>query len=86
LMPEMGGFEMLERLRQDPQTAEIPVVISTSKVLDDQERQRIEQLSAGFLSKSKLTDGTAAAELRRICGAMGLAGIPPEPVAGGAAL
>ena len=32
LMPDPGGFEVLERLRADPNTAEIPVVVSTSKI------------------------------------------------------
>jgi CheY-like chemotaxis protein len=30
-MPEMSGFEVLARLKQDPVTADIPVVVLTSK-------------------------------------------------------
>jgi signal transduction histidine kinase/CheY-like chemotaxis protein len=78
LMPEPGGFEVLEQLRADPRTAEIPVVVSTSKPLDADERARIESYSAGFLPKSTLIDGSAAEELRRICRNMGLGSLLPE--------
>ena len=71
LMPELGGFEVLERLRADPLTAEIPVIISTSKSLDDEELERLDRYSAGLLFKSRLTDGSGARELRRICLGMG---------------
>lgn len=36
-MPDLTGFEVLERLKNEPKTAEIPVVIYTSKVLDEKE-------------------------------------------------
>jgi CheY-like chemotaxis protein len=85
LMPEPGGFEVLERLRADPKTADIPVVVSTSKPLDENDRSRLERYSAGFLPKSKLTDGTAAVELRRICAGMGLGDLLSEQAAGPAA-
>jgi CheY-like chemotaxis protein len=87
LMPEPGGFEVLERLRADPLTCEIPVVVSSSKPLDDEEMERLERSSAGFLPKRRLTDGSAAHELSRICRGMGVSGLlaepegsPPEPV------
>src|SRR5262249_6090127 len=67
LMPEINGFELLDRLRADPLTAQIPVVVCTSAQLDEKERARLERQSAGLLPKSKLTDGSAALELRRIC-------------------
>jgi PAS domain S-box-containing protein len=38
MMPRMDGFETLRALRQDDMTAELPVVIITSKDLDRQER------------------------------------------------
>jgi signal transduction histidine kinase/CheY-like chemotaxis protein len=78
LMPETNGFEVLERLRSDPKTREIPVVVSTSKVLDAAERQRLERNAAGLIPKNALIDGTAVAELRRICFSIGLADLWPE--------
>lgn len=40
-MPDMGGFEVLEQLRNDPETRGIPVVIHTSKVLDNEDQFRL---------------------------------------------
>jgi len=36
-LPDLSGFEVLERLKNDPKTSEIPVIIYTSKVLDEKE-------------------------------------------------
>jgi CheY-like chemotaxis protein len=78
LMPEPGGYEVLEQLHADPRTADIPVVIASSKALDEAERARVKRQAAGFLPKSTLTDGTAAAELRRICYGVGLGDLLAE--------
>jgi signal transduction histidine kinase/DNA-binding response OmpR family regulator len=86
LMPEANGFEVLERLRAEPKTADIPVVVCTSRPLSESERRQMERYAAGFLPKSMLTDGSAALELRRICGSMGLGDLLGEQVADGAAL
>jgi CheY-like chemotaxis protein len=37
-MPDLSGFEVLELLKSDPQTREIPVVIHTSQELGSQDR------------------------------------------------
>ena len=54
-LPDIDGREVLRRLKADPATASIPVVIVTSASLDRGERTRLEQLSAGFISKDSLT-------------------------------
>jgi CheY-like chemotaxis protein len=41
-MPDMSGFEVLDALKRDPETREIPVVIYTSHVLDSEERARLQ--------------------------------------------
>ena len=79
LMPDPGGFEVLEQLHADPRTADIPVVVSSAKTLDEEERSRLDRQAAGFLPKSALSDGTAAAILRHICARVGLAGLLAEP-------
>jgi signal transduction histidine kinase/DNA-binding response OmpR family regulator len=81
LMPDATGFEVLERLRADPKTAEIAVVVSSSRMLDEAERAQLERQAAGFMAKSRLSDGTAALELRRICSGMGLHDLLAEPAA-----
>ena len=44
MMPEVDGFEMVERLRRDPQTEHIPVVILTART---EAADRVEGLSGG---------------------------------------
>ena len=39
-MPGLSGFEVLEALRSQDDTRDIPVIIHTSKVLEDDERER----------------------------------------------
>ena len=80
LMPELGGLDVLERLRADPRTKEIPVIVSSSKMIDDDERSRIERYGAGFPPKHRLTDGSAADELRRLCVEMGVGDLVTEEV------
>ena len=41
LMPGMDGFAVVERLRTDPVTAAIPIVILTSKTMSAGEKQRL---------------------------------------------
>ena len=37
-MPDLSGFEVLNKLKENPRTADIPVIIHTSKTLDARER------------------------------------------------
>ena len=41
MMPEVDGFEVVERLRADPDTASIPIVILTSKSMTTEDRERL---------------------------------------------
>ena len=42
-MPDFSGFQVLESLKQDPETARIPVIIHTSKTLDSRERSLLHE-------------------------------------------
>ena len=55
--------------------------MATSKPLDEKERARLDKLGAGYLPKSTLTDGAAAAELRRICSGLGLSDLLADQAA-----
>src|SRR4051794_2521668 len=52
-MPEVDGLEVLHRLRADPRTAAVPVILHTSQVLDGQERARLQGLGASLLDKAE---------------------------------
>lgn len=45
-MPEMDGFDLLEALKTDPETAEIPVIIISAKALSRQDQQRLEKAAS----------------------------------------
>ena len=52
MMPEMSGFEVLERLKSDPSTRNIPVVIITSKLVEPEERALLDGKVVEILPKA----------------------------------
>lgn len=52
-MPDLSGFEVLEKLRADNETSGIPVIIHTSKVLDPFERQELQSAISVISKDSK---------------------------------
>ena len=54
MMPKMDGFEVLERLKADPETADIVVVMLTA-LGDEESAKRATSLgAAGFIVKSEV--------------------------------
>jgi signal transduction histidine kinase/CheY-like chemotaxis protein len=53
-LPDIDGFDVMDRLRADPVTADIPVVVCTSSVLPGHQRRRLSHARA-VLSKATLT-------------------------------
>ncbi len=51
MMPLMPGQEVLARLKQDPTTRNIPIIIHTSKTFSDQEHESLHNQTSGILSK-----------------------------------
>jgi CheY-like chemotaxis protein/anti-sigma regulatory factor (Ser/Thr protein kinase) len=64
IMPGLTGFEVLDQLKRDPRTAGIPVVITTSKTLSEDERNRLAK-AAAILSKGDLTQERILATIER---------------------
>lgn len=60
-MPDLSGFDVLDRLKANPGTRDIPVVIYTSQVLESHERER---LHAAIDIVPKETRSREAAETR----------------------
>jgi CheY-like chemotaxis protein len=61
-MPDLSGFEVLDRLKTDPATTSIPVVIHTSKVLDENERMRLNS-AVGIIPKSTMSTRDVASAM-----------------------
>ncbi len=60
LMPDMGGMEMLRRMRADSATANLPVLIYTSKTLTDDERTQLHSLGAAIVRKEEISTRLSA--------------------------
>jgi two-component system chemotaxis response regulator CheV len=55
-MPEMSGFTVLQRLRENPDTANIPVVVNSSMTGDNNKREAEGVGADGFIDKTKSKD------------------------------
>ena len=51
LMPGMDGFEVIRRIRDNPQTAHIPIMVITAMWVSDEDRQRIESQAQSIFQK-----------------------------------
>jgi CheY-like chemotaxis protein len=72
VMPEMTGFEVMARLKEDPATTDIPVIVLTSKLLSDEERRRLAPHAASIISKDALAGPERPNLLRDALAAVGL--------------
>jgi PAS domain S-box-containing protein len=66
MMPEVDGFEFLVKLRQRPQSLDIPVVVLTAKVLNENERVFLAERTILVLSKSAQPIGSIGHALAAI--------------------
>jgi CheY-like chemotaxis protein len=69
----MTGFEVVERLKEDASTRNIPVVICTSRVLNSTERTQLTGKAVTIISKENRDKSGVAEELRRIINGTGMA-------------
>jgi len=66
MMPNLDGFDVLDRMRADPRTRQIPVVILSNKLLTLHDIKRLEQHALVTLqSKGILSDEETIAALNR---------------------
>jgi CheY-like chemotaxis protein len=78
VMPEMSAFDVLDELKRDPTTRNIPVVIYTSKNLAEEERTRLEHEASAILSKQSLSREIAIARIREALEKAGIRGAKGE--------
>jgi CheY-like chemotaxis protein len=63
VMPDVDGYELLRRLKADPATGDVPVLMVTAQPLDDEQRRRL-TAAEGVLSKEGLSRVTALAAVQ----------------------
>lgn len=62
-MPEMDGFTVLDRLKENPKTAAIPVVVVSAKELMPDEKRRLEGRIASIWQKGSFSTKTLLSHL-----------------------
>jgi DNA-binding response OmpR family regulator len=67
MMPRLGGFETLERLRADPRTASVPVVMVTSRT-QAADRARAEELGVTAYVTKPFEPGELVEVISRLTG------------------
>ncbi len=50
-MPEIDGFTLIERMKANPQTAHIPVIVVSAKALTEQDRHHLSEYAASVWQK-----------------------------------
>ncbi|MCC7360237.1 MAG: pyridoxal-phosphate dependent enzyme [Anaerolineales bacterium] len=63
MMPEMDGFAVLDALRADDATADIPVIVVTAKLLTPAERERLNGQIEALLQKGSFMDDELLADV-----------------------
>jgi len=66
MMPEMDGFEVLDRLKQDPETANIPVIVASAKELTSNEKRRLEGQIQSLMQKGDFLNDEFLKEVRSL--------------------
>jgi signal transduction histidine kinase/DNA-binding response OmpR family regulator len=67
LMPGVDGFTVVERLRADRSTADIPIVVLTSKTISQEDRERLNSGVSHLAAKSQFSRGQFVELVRRFC-------------------
>lgn len=68
LMPKMDGFEMLRRLKLDPNLMRIPVVMLTNLGQKEDVERCLKEGAVDYLIKAHFVPGEAVKKVRKILG------------------
>ncbi len=65
LMPEMNGFDVIQKLRTDFETQNIPVIVVTAKKVTEKDHQLLNDQVQGLINKRGLTPQVLLQEVHR---------------------
>lgn len=66
MMPKMNGLDVLKKLREQPDTAEIPVIILTALIQDREKLESITRGADGYIVKSETMPGDVVSKVKEI--------------------
>ncbi|HYH06662.1 MAG TPA: response regulator [Thermoanaerobaculia bacterium] len=66
MMPNMSGFEVADCLKENPRTANIPILVLTSKEISRDDRALLHTKVAGMVQKGRATPEQLVREIRRV--------------------
>jgi threonine synthase len=66
MMPEVDGFAVLDALKENPQTASIPVIVVTAKELTPEEEERLQGRIYKLMQKGEFTSDELGDEIRAL--------------------
>jgi signal transduction histidine kinase/DNA-binding response OmpR family regulator len=66
MLPGMNGFEVVEKLRADAETENIPVIVLTAKDVTAEERSLLDNHIQGLMNKTALSPQSLAAQIRQL--------------------
>jgi signal transduction histidine kinase/CheY-like chemotaxis protein len=75
ILPDMSGFEILDVLKSEEKTRNIPVIIHTSEILNEEKRRRLNHDTVGILTKGAKSREEAIAQVRD---SLSKAGLRPQ--------
>jgi len=68
MMPEVSGFEVVEKLKKQQKTAGIPILVLTAKLLTAEDRKLLNGYVLQVMEKSEFNHGNFIGEVRRALG------------------
>ncbi|MCY0999395.1 ATP-binding protein [Myxococcus sp. MISCRS1] len=78
VLPDITAFDVLDELKADPRTREIPVILHTSHELREDERARLANETAAILAKHTLSREVAISRIRDALAKAGLGSHTPQ--------
>ena len=66
VMPQMDGFEVIQRLQRDETWKKIPVVVLSGQELTSEEWEKLNAYAKDFVKKGELTQGTLSNTIKQI--------------------
>ena len=66
VMPQMDGFEVIQRLQRDETWKKIPVVVLSGKELTSEEWEKLNAYAKDFVKKAEFTQGTLSNAIKQI--------------------